>query len=168
MKKLLAKIKVHKKVAMILAALIIGVLIVLFFPKKDAVVTPPTGTKPPVVVIEKQLKLLEVFPEEGAREDVDQFSPTAFQFSEQPDLTSIKYSVQPRMELKFLSYTDSPDVVWMEPVSPWAKGVTYTITINEVRSSQGSVFQGPYTYSLSNTPPEMVEAGDPYTPPIEP
>ncbi|MEO0132998.1 MAG: hypothetical protein ABIK73_08740 [candidate division WOR-3 bacterium] len=106
-----------------------------------------------------ELKLLEVWPDEGVRGDVDRFSPTFFKFSSSIDVNTAIVIVNPPHAAKKYVYGHSPDIMVVEPVDvPWTPGITYTITILKgLKGMDGSELKGDIVYRFVNNPPEYID-----------
>ena len=147
-----------KKRLILLSSIILIVLLVIFLPpgKESA---PIPG---PVVTTKNELKLVKTTPPAGKREVPDSFTQTYFEFSSDIDEKSADVSVTPDIALRIRVYANEPRVLVIEPQQvPWKDGVEYTITINKLRSMYGDELPKPVEYKFSNTPPTIVEGGDP-------
>lgn len=163
--KVLNKIrKLGKKriIVVFLCVALLAIVLLLFF--RSPLPTPVTpwaneAVSPPVVKVNPELKLIEVTPKEGRREDIDGFSKTMFKFSAPIMVETARIAVTPSIKVNTVVYKYAPDVLVVEADStPWSSGVTYTVTVKAgLRGSGGEELKYDVVYSFSNVPPENID-----------
>ena len=163
--KVLNKVKKIGRRKIIIAFTCVVLLVVVFLfllgPSPSAPVAPKgnEAVSPPVVKATPELKLLEVTPEEGKREDIDAFSKTLFKFSAPILAETARVTVTPSIRVNTVVYKYMPDVLIVEADTvPWSSGVTYTITVGAgLRGSGSEELKSDVVYTFSNIPPEYID-----------
>lgn len=117
---------------------------------------------PPVKTGVPQLGYTGATPPGGLREDMDTFTPTAFNFSAPPDVNSASVITSPYLALKITVYPESPNTLVVEPLQKgWESNTEYKITIKALKGLSGEELKSPVEYSFTNQPPEYVDLEGP-------
>lgn len=162
MKNLLNKIKTISTYRWLLLASGGGVLL-LVLTLANRGPEPMKPKTPPVATTNPEIKLVSIEPAPGARQSIDGFTFTAFEFSAtvNPDLVTVR--ADPYIALKKSVFFDRPNTLYIEPqTKAWESGITYTLTIVKgVIGINSEELKEDVVYTFSNTPPEYIDLPGP-------